>query len=125
MMGANVDDPTPVLKSILASAHKHLSALNAQLEKTGAWIAGDDFTLADIMTIWNLTTGRQWNSIDLSEYHAILAYLQRISQREGYQRFIAKAEEGLDWKKGLTGPGPDLFGPYVQMLKAMEAAKPA
>ncbi|KAJ9607898.1 hypothetical protein H2200_007977 [Cladophialophora chaetospira] len=109
----------PMGQAIAAGAHKHLSAANAQLEKTGAYLAGKDFTLADVMTMWNLTTGRQWNQVDFSGYPAILAYLERVSKREAYQRAMEKAEPGIDWKVALTGKGPEMFGPYREMLSKM------
>ena len=127
-MSATMIDPkgeSPIAQGMAAGVHKHLSALDVQLEKTGAYIAGKDFTLADVMTMWSLTTGRQWYQVDLSQYTAILAYLGRVAEREGYQRAIEKAEPGIDWKVALTGKGPAMFGPYREMLSKMgvDAAK--
>ncbi|KIW85893.1 hypothetical protein Z517_01286 [Fonsecaea pedrosoi CBS 271.37] len=113
------DPDNAFAKSIPANVHKHLAAVEARLATTGAFLAGDQFTLADIMTVWTLTTGRQWTPTDLSSYPAILAYLQRIGSREAYQRAMDKAEPGLDWRQGLTAAGPELFPPYRQMLGQM------
>jgi glutathione S-transferase len=110
---------TPSSQSVMAGIHKHLSATNARLESTRAYLAGEDFTLADVMVMWSLTTGRQWYQVDLSPYPAVLAYLGRVAQRDGYQRAIAKAEPGLDWTTGLTGESPELFGPYRELLVKM------
>lgn len=121
-MSTAMIDPTgnnPITQAIGAGIHKHLAAANTQLEKTGGYLAGKDFTLADIMTVWSLTTGRQWYQVDLSAYPAILAYLERVAKREGYQRAIEKAEPGIDWKVELTGKGPAMFGPYKEMLSKM------
>ncbi|KIW31785.1 uncharacterized protein PV07_03377 [Cladophialophora immunda] len=106
-------------QSIRPALHKHLAAVDARLAATGAFLAGDRLTLADIMTVWSLTTGRQWSPTDLSAYPAILAYLQRIAAREAYQRAVEKAEPGLDWRRGLTAEGPEVFPPYAQMLGQM------
>ncbi|OAP60910.1 hypothetical protein AYL99_05912 [Fonsecaea erecta] len=108
------DNPFP--KSLLAGLRKHLGAVDARLATTGAFLAGDRFTLADVLTVWSLTTGRQWTPANLSAYPAILAYLQRIGSREAYQRAMDKAEPGLDWRQGLTAEGPELFPAYRQML---------
>ncbi|KIW67237.1 hypothetical protein PV04_06502 [Phialophora macrospora] len=110
---------TPYSQSVTTGIQKHLSAVEARLASTGLYLAGETFTLADVMTVWSLTTGRQWYQVDLSPYPAVLAYLGRVAQRDGYQRAIAKAEPGLDWTRGLTGEGPDLFGPYREMLVKM------
>ncbi|KIX92176.1 uncharacterized protein Z520_12057 [Fonsecaea multimorphosa CBS 102226] len=109
----------PFRKTLGAGLHKHLAALDARLAVTNAFLAGDQLTLADIMTVWSLTNGRQWNPTDLSPYPAILAYLQRIGAREAYQRAMEKAEPGLDWRQGLTAQGPDVFPPFRQMLSQM------
>ena len=71
------------------------------------------------MTVWSLTTGRQFYLTSLSQYAAILAYLKRVSEREGYQRAMDKAEPGIDWRKALTGEGPEIFAPYGEMLGKM------
>ena len=113
------DPNDPIQKAMMAGLQKHLSATNAQLEKTCAYLAGKDFTLADVMTMWSLTTGRQWYQVDLSEYTAILAYLERVSQREGYHRAMKKAEPGLNWKKGLTAEGPEMFPAFKEMISKM------
>lgn len=121
MMNPKGEMSGPLAQGIASGLQKHLSAVNAQLEKTGAYLAGKDFTMADVMTMWGLTTGRQWYQVDLSDYPAILAYLERVSKREGYQKAMEKAEPGLDWKVGLTGKGPELFGALKQMLVGMGA----
>ncbi|OCT51660.1 putative glutathione S-transferase [Cladophialophora carrionii] len=109
---------------VMAGIHKHLAAVEARLASAAAtttttYLAGDEFTLADVMTVWSLTTGRQWYQVDLSAYPAVLAYLDRVAQRDRYQRAMAKAEPGLDWRRGITADGPDLFGPYRDMLVKM------
>ncbi|EXJ71681.1 uncharacterized protein A1O5_05489 [Cladophialophora psammophila CBS 110553] len=106
-------------KAIGAGLHKHLAAVDARLAHTGAYLVGEHFTLADIMTAWSLTTGRQWHPADLSAYPAILAYLQRIAAREGYRRAMDKAEPGLDWRQALTAQGPEVFPAYRQLLDQM------
>jgi glutathione S-transferase len=122
IMTANLTDPerkSPMTQYMFVTVRKHLSALNTQLEKTKAWIVGEQFTLADIMISWSLGTGRQWfGPLDLSDYPAIVAYMERLGRRESYARFMAKAEEGLDWKKGLSPKGPELFGGLQDMLKS-------
>ena len=59
------------------------------------WLAGDAFTAADIMLVFGLTTMRVFVPRDLAPYPNILAYLQRIGARPGYQRAMAKGDPGM------------------------------
>lgn len=77
------------------------------------WLAGDEFTAADIMTVFTLTTMRVFYPFDLSEYRGILTYLERVSQREGYKKARAKADPGLELM--IAGKPPQ---PFVERLKA-------
>jgi glutathione S-transferase len=59
------------------------------------YFAGAELSAADIMSVFSLTTMRLFRATDLSGYPNILAYLQRIGARAGYQRAMAKAEPGF------------------------------
>lgn len=59
------------------------------------YLAGQDFTAADIITLFPLTTMRQFAPRDLSAYPHIRAYLQRIGARPAYRRAMEKADPGL------------------------------
>jgi len=59
------------------------------------YLAGADFSAADIMTVFCLTTMRLFLPVGLSPYPNIRAYLQRIGGRPGYQRAMAKGDPGL------------------------------
>jgi len=72
------------------------------------WLAGDEFTAADIMTVFTLTTMRAFLPIDLTPYKGILAYLESISQREGYKKARAKADPELELM--IDGKPPKAFG---------------
>ena len=56
------------------------------------YLAGEEFTAADIMIFFSLTTMRTFVSFDLAPYPDILGYLQRIGQREGYRRAMQKGD---------------------------------
>jgi glutathione S-transferase len=58
------------------------------------YLAGE-FTAADIMTVFSLTTMRYFMPLDLKPYPNILAYLQRVSRREAYQRAMQKGDPGM------------------------------
>jgi glutathione S-transferase len=88
-----------------------LAFVDARLNQN-EWLAGDEFTAADIMTVFSLTTMRTFCPIDLTPYKGILAYLERIVQREGYKKARAKADPQLELM--IDGNPPK---PFVQRLK--------
>ena len=82
-----------------------LQFLDQRLGKA-TWLAGDDFTAADIMTVWSLTGMREFCPQDLSRYENILAYLQRISKREAYRTAMQKGDPDVDVDTLSKGPPP-------------------
>ncbi|TGJ88554.1 hypothetical protein E0Z10_g161 [Xylaria hypoxylon] len=72
-----------------------LTMMNDRLAKV-PWLAGEQFTTADIMLVCCLTTMRCFNPYDLGEYENILAYLARVSARDGYRRAMQKGDPELD-----------------------------
>ena len=71
-----------------------LELMEARLARV-TWLAGNEFTAADIMTVFSLTTMRNFNPVDLAPYPSILAYLQRVAARPAYQRAMAKGDPGM------------------------------
>ncbi|KAI3318465.1 putative glutathione S-transferase [Xylariaceae sp. AK1471] len=92
------------LVKFLQFMDKHLSA--------NEWLAGSDFTAADIMNVFPLTTMRTFSGLDLSEYPNILDYLKRCSERDGYKRARAKGDPDLELM--IDGKAPVQF---LQKLK--------
>jgi glutathione S-transferase len=64
------------------------------------YLAGKEFTAADIIMLFPLTTMRVFVPRDLSPYPNIRAYLQRIGERPAYQRAMKKGDP--DMKPLLT-----------------------
>lgn len=60
-----------------------------------AYFAGAEFTAADIIMLFPLTTMRLFAPRDISPYPNIRAYLQRIAARPAYQRAMQKADPDL------------------------------
>lgn len=77
--------------------------------KDNTWLAGDEFTAADIMTVWSLTGMREFFQLDLSKYQNILAYLQRVKGREGYQKAMGKGDPDISIDDLTGGPPPPKF----------------
>jgi glutathione S-transferase len=59
------------------------------------YFAGPEFTAADIMMVFPLTTMRFFDPCDFSSYPNLRNYLQRIGARAAYQRAMARAEPDL------------------------------
>ena len=59
------------------------------------YLAGREFTAADIMSVFSLTTMRLFQPVDLTPYPKIRAYLQRIGERPAYHRAMAKGDPEL------------------------------
>lgn len=74
---------------------RNLAALESRLAEGHSWLAGDDFTIADIMILFPLTTMRGFVSLDLSPYPNIRAYLSRVVDRPAFQRAKLKADPDL------------------------------
>lgn len=74
-----------------ADWHRHMGILDAQLQRTGAYAVGADFTLADI--VLGLATQR-WMATPMPRptLAAVEAYYERLSARPG---FLAHGRNGL------------------------------
>jgi glutathione S-transferase len=59
------------------------------------YFAGQEFTAADIIMVFVLTTLRVFAPRDISGYPNVLAYLQRIGARPAYRRAMQKADPQL------------------------------
>lgn len=90
----NVPDDHPYSKAIHERLDRALGAMDARLEKN-QWLAGSEFTAADIMTAFGLTTMRQFTPVELGAYRNIVAYLQRVGARKGYQAAMGKGDPGM------------------------------
>jgi glutathione S-transferase len=91
---------------------KMLELLDKRLMEN-KWLAGEEFTAADVMIIFSLTTMRTFYPYSLEGYPGILGYLERVAEREGYKRARAKADPGLELM--ISGRPPISFG---ERLKA-------
>jgi len=80
-----------VAKSTRERLERALGALDARLEKN-QWLAGSEFTAADIMTVFSLTTMREFVVVDLSNYGWTTTYLKQAISRPSYRRALAKGD---------------------------------
>ena len=60
-----------------------------------AYLAGPQFTAADIMTLFPLTTMRIFAPRDLAGYPNVAEYLQRMGARPAFRSAMDKADPGF------------------------------
>jgi glutathione S-transferase len=91
---AGLDADHPVRRAMQGRLDRVLALVEARLGDV-EYFAGEEFTAADIMSVFSLTTMRLFQPVDLAPYPNIRAYLQRIGERPGYQRAMAKGDPDL------------------------------
>jgi glutathione S-transferase len=84
----------PVQMSAQGRVDRVMALMEARLGEV-PYLAGSEFTAADIMSVFSLTTMRLFQPLDLRPYPNILAYLQRIGSRPAYRRAMAKGDPDL------------------------------
>ena len=65
-----------------------VSILDRQLARTGAHVAGDAFTLADIPIGLVVNRWFSLNNFERPEYPAVAAYYDRLGERPAYRRHV-------------------------------------
>jgi glutathione S-transferase len=87
-------EPAPDNPTLLDLEARLGRALSMTDKRLGAadYLAGKEFTAADIMIVFSLTTMRTFIRFDLGPYPNVLSYLQRIGGREGYRRAMQKGD---------------------------------
>ncbi|KAF7189011.1 Glutathione S-transferase 3 [Pseudocercospora fuligena] len=78
------------------------------------YLAGEEFTAADAMIIFSLTTMREFCPVDLSDYKNILSYIQKIVTRPAYKRYLEKGDPDIDIQQFTKGPPPPVFAAFKQ-----------
>ncbi|KAI1760096.1 glutathione S-transferase [Hypoxylon sp. FL1150] len=94
-----------------------LEFMDQRLSKV-SWLAGDQFTAADIMNVCCLTTMRCFMPYDLGPYPNILAYLKRVAARDGYKRAVEKGDPDLDIEKLIGATPPPMQKGLAAALQA-------
>ena len=92
IIGAGGDNP------VVQSLQERNTSAFALIEKRlgeAPYFAGKDFTAADIIMLFPLTTMRSFAAIDLKDFPNLHAYLHRIGDRPAYQRAMAKGDPGM------------------------------
>jgi glutathione S-transferase len=110
-----VGEQDPRYKSNDERAHIDLKHMNERL-LSNTWLAGDEFTAADVMMGWCFTTMRKFEPVDLTEYDGIKAWVDRVGEREAYRRAMGKADPELNIEEGLSVKGPKLVEAWAKVM---------
>ena len=74
---------------------RNLGLMDERL-KEAEWLAGEEFTAADIMAVFSVGTMRMFYPIDVSGYSGIVGWLGRVGEREAFRRAMQKCDPGME-----------------------------
>jgi glutathione S-transferase len=110
LKSAGVDEDHPARQNVQGRLDRQLGMMDRRLGSKGVeWLAGEEFTAADIMVVFTLTTMRYFYPFSLGDYGNILAYLVRIGKREGYKRAMEKCDPDMELLLGADPPAKSLM----------------
>jgi glutathione S-transferase len=98
----NIPDDAPGRSFPRQRFQRNLELVEKRLGES-QFLAGDSFTLVDVMAVWCFTTPRVFLPWSLEPYPNILAYVGRMTSRPAYERAMDKGDHGLPV---LNGPEP-------------------
>jgi glutathione S-transferase len=84
----------PVQVGVQGRFDRMMALVEARLGEA-PYLAGREFTAADIMSVFSLTTMRLFQPFELAPYPNVCAYLQRIGERPAYRRAMATGDPDL------------------------------
>lgn len=90
----NLPEDHPVLLASRGRVDRAFDLVEARTSET-EYLAGGEFTSADIMIGFSLTTMRYFLPYDLGRCPNIVKYLARIGQRPAYRRAMEKGDPGM------------------------------
>ena len=90
----NLAADNPILAGTKARVDRAFDLVDARTREA-EYLTGSEFTAADIMMGFSLTTMRYFLPYDLARCRNILGYLARIGQRPAYRRAMEKGDPGM------------------------------
>ncbi len=91
---AGLPDDHPVALFVRERLGRALGSVEARLGEAEHF-AGREFTAADVIAVFTLTTMRYFAPVDLAPHPNIRAYLRRIAARGAYRRAMEKGDPGM------------------------------
>lgn len=90
----NLAGDNPILQAQRGRLDRSFDLVNARLGEA-AYLAGGEFTSADIMIGFSLTTMRYFMPYDIQRCQNIVRYLADIGKRPAYRRAMEKGDPGM------------------------------
>jgi glutathione S-transferase len=91
----NLAEGDPILTGTRARVDRAFDLVDTRLREA-EYLPGAEFTAADIMMGFSLTTMRYFLPYDLQRCHNIVGYLARIGERVAYRRAMEKGDPGME-----------------------------
>lgn len=92
---AGLAPENPIVGMMTKRMNSHFKLVDDRLA-TSKYLAGDELSAADIMSVFTLTTMRGFTPmLELGSYSNILRYLKDVAERPGYQEALRKGERGM------------------------------
>lgn len=89
-----LDQTNPVMTMLRGRSERAYSMIEKRLGAV-PYFAGDEFTAADIMMMFPLSTMRAFAHRDLAPFPHITAFLKRVGDRPAYRHAMMKADPGI------------------------------
>lgn len=110
---AGIAADSPMMKRYEDKRDQYLSFMDDRLSKV-PYFAGQEFTVADIMPVFTLTTMRTFTPFSLGKYSNILTWLKRVTSRDAYQRAMQKGDPQTNIEGQIQGSPPPTFAGLAQ-----------
>lgn len=94
LAGANVSEDNQMLGFATQRLNAALKIMDDRLKET-KWLAGDEFTAADTMSLYPVTTQRYWAKVGLEKYPNILRWIKDCSERPAYKKAMEKGDPDM------------------------------
>ena len=91
----NPASDNPILVASKARVDRAFDLVDARVREAD-YLAGSQFTAADIMIGFSLTTMRYFQPYDLARCPNVVKYLARIAARPAYRRAMEKGDPGME-----------------------------
>lgn len=114
---AGIGDEAPIIKMFNARTGSTLKLIDERLADH-KFLADEELSAADIMTVWSLSTCRGFNpKLDLGPYPNILRYLKDVAARPAYKEANRKGDHGMEPMIGAKVKGFTQFPAFKQALE--------
>jgi len=101
-------EDNPRYQGTAERTHRALVHFDDRL-RNNTYLAGEEFTAADVMSVWSVSTMRIFEPIDLTEFPGIQKWLKTCTDRPAYRAANKKADPELVIEELISVKGPAPF----------------